>query len=156
MGETSPARRPSHLPRTRARRALHTRGHALLEKLDQDVIILRDEPNQGRTIIEKFEDYANVGFAVVLLTPDDHGGLREKGADGLKPRARQNVIFELGYFIGKLTRKRVCALYIDGVEKPSDYDGVIFTLLDDGGAWRLQLARELKAAGFNIDMNLAL
>jgi predicted nucleotide-binding protein len=66
------------------------------------------------------------------------------------------VIFELGYFIGKLTRKRVCALYIDGVEKPSDYDGVIFTSLDDGGAWQLQLARELKAAGLNVDMNLAL
>jgi predicted nucleotide-binding protein len=127
-----------------------------LEKLQQDVIILRDEPNQGRTIIEKFEDYANVGFAVVLLTPDDQGGLREKGVDALQPRARQNVIFELGYFIGKLSRKRVCALYIHGVEKPSDYDGVLFVQLDEGGAWRLQLARELKAAGLSVDMNLAL
>jgi predicted nucleotide-binding protein len=82
--------------------------------------------------------------------------LRTSAKLRLARRRHQDAVYRTGTFIGRLTRKRVCALYIDGVEKPSDYDGVLFTLLDDGGAWRLQLARELKAAGFNVDMNLAL
>ena len=126
-----------------------------LEKLNQDVIILREQPNQGKTIIEKFVDYSEVGFAVVLLTSDDRGGMFSTSFEMQLPRARQNVIFELGYFIGKLGRNRVCALYSPGVEFPSDYSGVLFIELDDRGAWRLALAREMKAAGFNIDMNLA-
>ena len=72
-----------------------------LEKLGLEAIVLHEQANAGRTVIEKFEDFARVGFAVVLLTPDDRGGLQNDGAD-FKPRARQNVIFELGYFIGKL------------------------------------------------------
>jgi predicted nucleotide-binding protein len=127
-----------------------------LEKLGQDVLVLREQPNGGRTIIEKFEDYADVGFAVVLLTPDDRGGLADAATSELRPRARQNVIFELGYFIGRLSRARVCALYGAGVEIPSDYSGVLFVPLDDGGTWRMQLAKELKAAGFEVDVNLAL
>jgi len=71
-------------------------------------------------------------------------------------RARQNVILELGYFLGKLGRNRVCALYRPGVEIPSDYTGVLYVSLDDAGAWRFQLAKELKAAGFSVDMNRAL
>jgi predicted nucleotide-binding protein len=126
-----------------------------LEKLQQEVLVLREQPNGGRTIIEKFEDYANVGFAVVLLTPDDRGALADAAAE-LRPRARQNVIFELGYFIGRLSRARVCALYAAGVEIPSDYSGVLFVPLDDAGMWRMQLAKELKAAGFEVDMNLAM
>lgn len=127
-----------------------------LENLRQDIIILREQPNQGKTIIEKFETYADVGFAVVLLTDDDRGGARELEYEKQQFRARQNVIFELGYFIGRLGRNRVCALYMDGVEIPSDYKGVLFVPLDDHGAWRLSLAKELKAAGLPIDMNLAL
>ncbi|MEE8356570.1 MAG: nucleotide-binding protein, partial [Anaerolineales bacterium] len=80
-----------------------------LEKLGLEVIILHEQPNQGRTIIEKFEDYSDVGFAVVLLTPDDIGG-RANDLE-LLPRARQNVVFELGFFIGALGRERVCALH---------------------------------------------
>jgi len=124
-----------------------------LESLEQDVVVLREQANQGRTIIEKFEDYADVGFAVVLLTSDDLG--KAKADASLNPRARQNVVFEFGYFIGRLGRNRVCALYVDGVEIPSDYSGVLYTRLDAGGAWRLELAKELKAAGFPVDMNLA-
>jgi len=120
------------------------------------VIILREQPNKGRTLIEKFEDYADVGFAIVLLTPDDKGGPKNCGASDLKPRARQNVVFELGYFIGRLGRNRVCALYLEGVEIPSDYSGVVYTKMDPSGAWRLEIAKELKAAGFSVDMNLAL
>ena len=86
-----------------------------LGNLDQDFIILREQPNRGRTIIEKFEDYADVGFAVVLLTPDDRGGVAAEAFDKQTLRARQNVILELGYFLGRLGRSRVCALYRPGV-----------------------------------------
>jgi predicted nucleotide-binding protein with TIR-like domain len=127
-----------------------------LERLDQDVIILREQPNRGRTIIEKFEDYSDVGFAVILLTPDDHGGPASSSAETQQPRARQNVILELGYFLGRLGRSRVCALYQEGVEIPSDYSGVLYVKLDPEGGWRLHLAKELKAAGLAVDMNKAL
>ena len=137
-------------------KALHEVAR-FLERLQQDVIVLREQPNQGRTLIEKFEDYAGVGFAVVLLTPDDVGSSRASAKNGIhNARARQNVVFELGYFIGRLGRNRVCALYIDGVEIPSDYSGVLYTKLDASGGWRLDLAKELKAAGLPVDMNRAL
>lgn len=126
-----------------------------LEKLGLEAIVLHEQANAGRTVIEKFEDFARVGFAVVLLTPDDRGGLQNDGAD-FKPRARQNVIFELGYFIGKLGRKRVCALVKEGVEWPSDYNGVLYVSLDNLGAWRMELLRELKEAGYRVDANDAL
>jgi predicted nucleotide-binding protein len=113
-----------------------------VEKLELPVTILREEPNQGRTIIEKFLDYADAGFAIVLLTADDRGGPIDQAYDVQMPRARQNVIFELGFFIGKLGRDRVCALYEEGVEVPSDYHGVVFTPLDTRMAWRLGLAKE--------------
>lgn len=126
-----------------------------LERLGQDVIILREQANQGRTIIEKFETYADVGFAVVLLTPDDRGGPIGQPVESQLTRARQNVILELGYFLGRLGRNRVCALYREGVEIPSDYSGVLYVKLDDGGGWRLALAKEMRAAEFPVDMNLA-
>jgi predicted nucleotide-binding protein len=127
-----------------------------LEKLGQEVIVLREQPNQGRTIIEKFENYADVGFAVVLLTGDDRGGTSAVTYKAQKPRARQNVVFEMGYFIGKLGRRCVCVLYRPGVEIPSDYSGVLYLELDMKGAWRLELAKELKSAGLDVDMNKAL
>lgn len=127
-----------------------------IEKLDLNLTILHEQPNQGRTIIEKFQDYSDVAFAVVLLTPDDRGGLASTSYESQNHRARQNVIFEFGYFIGRLGRNRVCALYSEGVEIPSDYSGVLFIKFDEGGAWRLSLAKEIKAAGINIDMNKAL
>ena len=124
-----------------------------LERLNLKPVILHEQPNEGRTIIEKFEDHAHVGFAVVLLTPDDLGGL-QGNKDTVKPRARQNVIFEFGYFIGKLGRKRVCALVKGDVEKPSDYNGVLYIPLDNSGGWNNKLIRELKTAGIQVDANL--
>lgn len=124
-----------------------------LEKLDLEPVILHEKPNAGRTIIEKFHDYADVGFAVILLTGDDKGAPKDANATSLKPRARQNVIMELGFFIAKLGRSRVCALYENGVELPSDYDGVLFVPLDPSGAWRFQLGREIKASGIDVDLN---
>jgi predicted nucleotide-binding protein len=126
-----------------------------LEKLGLPVTILREQPNQGRTIIEKFIDHADVGFAIVLLTADDIGGLKGSSPTNLTPRPRQNVLFELGFFVGILGRERVCALYEHGVEIPSDYSGVAFVDLDVRGAWHLELAREMRAAGLDVDMNNA-
>jgi predicted nucleotide-binding protein len=125
-----------------------------LDKLNLSPIILHEQPDKGRTVIQKFEDHADVGFAVVLLTPDDEGRLKED--TDFRPRARQNVILELGYFLGKLGRARVCALKADGVEEPSDLHGVLYISFDPGGQWRLTLVRELKAAGIDVDMNRAL
>ena len=127
-----------------------------LERLKLEPVILNEEASRGKTIIEKFEHHADVGFAVVLLTPDDEGALRgEEG--GRSPRARQNVIFELGFFIGRLGRERVCALTKGGsMEIPSDYAGVVYIPLDDKGAWRIELVKELKAAEFDVDANRAL
>lgn len=122
-----------------------------LEKLDLEPIILHEQPNKGRTIIEKFEDYSNVSFAVVIMTPDDVGAL-ESQKDNLEPRARQNVILELGFFLGKFGRKRVCPLYCKGVTLPSDYDGVVYVPMD-AVDWRIQLAREIDAADIEIDFN---
>ncbi len=116
-------------------------------------MILHEQPNKGRTIIEKFEAFADVRFAVVLLTADDIGGVAASAAANHKPRARQNVILELGYFLGKLGRARVCALWQEGVEIPSDYDGVLYVKLDPDGAWRTHLAHELKEAGLPVDLN---
>ncbi|NTW88534.1 MAG: nucleotide-binding protein, partial [Desulfobulbaceae bacterium] len=120
-----------------------------------EVIILHEQPNVGQTIIEKFERYADVAFAVVLLTPDDIGG-KQESEPVLKPRARQNVIFELGFFFGRLARNHVAALIKGDVEKPSDYDGVGYIQMDRAGAWKIELARELKAAGLKVDLNDAI
>lgn len=125
----------------------------VLEKLELQPVILHEQPNKGRTIIEKFLDYADVAFAVVLLTPDDLGGLASGDVSKFKPRARQNVILELGFFLGKLSRKRVAAIYTSGVELPSDYSGVLFIPHDEAGVWQYQLAKEFKAAGVRIDLN---
>lgn len=123
-----------------------------LEKLGLEAIVLREQPDQGRTIIEKFEaSAAEVGFAVVLLTPDDLGGsVKSEASD---PRARQNVVFELGYFAGKLGRGRVCLLRKGQVEIPSDLYGVIYTDMDSADGWQTKLVRELKAAKLEFDAN---
>lgn len=124
-----------------------------LEKLDLHPIILEEQPSQGRTIIEKFEDCSNADFAVVLLTPDDVGGPSDVDSSNLQPRARQNVIFELGYFAAKISRGRVCALRKGDVEIPSDYSGVVYIDMDSTGGWKTKLGTEIDAAGINIDFN---
>lgn len=123
-----------------------------LEKLGLEAIILKEQPDQGRTIIEKFEDSADdVGFAVVLLTPDDLA--KSAKSDIPDPRARQNVIFELGFFAGKLGRGRVCLLRKGHVEIPSDLYGVIYTEMDSADGWQTKLVKELKAAKLDFDAN---
>ena len=125
-----------------------------LTRLGLEPIVLHEQPNQGRTIIEKFEQYAKVGFAVVLLTPDDScADTHQPGSS--RPRPRQNVILELGFFLGNLGRDRTCALRKGDVELPSDYSGILYISMDDR-AWKLDLVRELKQAGLDVDANLAL
>lgn len=122
-----------------------------LEKLGLNPIILHEQPNSGKTIIEKFEIHSNVGFAIVILTDDDLG--KAKTDENLNQRARQNVILELGYFIGKLGRDKVCPLYTKGVELPSDLYGLLYTEIDKSEHWKIKMAKELKAAGYEIDVN---
>jgi predicted nucleotide-binding protein len=114
-------------------------------------VILHEQANRGDTVIEKLDRHRDVSFAVVLLTGDDEGRLI--GTAELHPRARQNVILELGYFVGCLGRNNVCALYRAPLELPSDWEGVVWVSLDERGAWKLDLARELKAAGFTFDLS---
>jgi predicted nucleotide-binding protein len=113
-------------------------------------IILHEQANQGQTVIEKVESHSDVGFAVVLLTPDDMGNLK---GELPQPRARQNVLLELGYFIGKLKRNRVCTFKVGELEIPSDWRGVVDEPYDMGGGWKQTLARELQAAGYEVDWN---
>lgn len=124
-----------------------------VERLDLEAVILDEQPSEGLTIIEKFEKHAgSADFAIVLITPDDIGAPVEK-KDDLKLRARQNVIFELGYFFHALERKGVCALYKEGVELPSDIYGVVYVLMDEFDAWQLRLAKEMRQAGLYFDAN---
>lgn len=125
-----------------------------LAKLELEPVILHEQPNRGRTVIEKFEEHSDVAFAVVLFTPDDVGFPAGK-VEETKPRARQNVVLELGFFMAALGRERVCVLYKSGVEVPSDYSGVLYEELDGKGAWRFRLALEIKAAGIEVDLNKA-
>lgn len=121
-----------------------------IEQLGLRAIILGDQPSNGRTIIAKIEHYSRVGFVIVLLTPDDIGYPKNQPRRR-RHRARQNVIFELGFFIGKLGPSKVCSLYKEAVEILSDYQGVVYIPMDEAGGWRIRLARELVAAGINFD-----
>ncbi len=126
-----------------------------IEKLKLNPIILHEQSSKGKTIIEKFFDYSNVIYAIILLSADDIAYPRDENSNNFKYRARQNVIFELGYFMGKLGRERVLSLYeeIDNFEIPSDYNGVLFIPYDKKGNWKLELVKELKAVGISIDAN---
>lgn len=130
------------------------RVSSILQRLGLDPVVLREQPNRGQTIIEKFESNADVGFAVILMTADDMGAsLDDADNDEYRPRARQNVILELGYFVGRLGRGRTSVLREEGVEQPSDIMGVVYTEIDKNNAWELRLAQEIKAAGYSIDLN---
>lgn len=123
-----------------------------IEKSGLEAIVLHEQVNAGNTIIEKIEAHNDVGFAVVLYTPCDVGAKNSQDTE-LSPRARQNVIFEHGYFIGHLGRKRVSAFVKGDIEKPGDIGGVVYTDLDQAGAWKVTLLKELKESGYKIDAN---
>lgn len=128
-----------------------------LEKLDLKPIILHEQPDQGRTIIEKFTEYSNVPFAIILLSPDDIA--HSKNTPNIEEtRARQNVIFEFGFFIGKLGRNRVMILYKheNNFKFPSDYQGVLYIPIDEHEGWKTKVLKELKTFGYTIDANTIL
>jgi predicted nucleotide-binding protein len=121
-----------------------------LEKLGLKPIILHEQPSKNRTVIEKFVTHSEVHFTVVLLTPDDQGGLNGAPYESQQPRARQNVILELGYFLAKLGRDKVCVLFKPSVEIPSDYQGILLIDLEKD-SWRYELVKEMKAAELPIN-----
>ena len=126
-----------------------------IAQLGLEPVILHEQANQGRTIIEKFEDHSDVGYAIALITPDDTGS-SVKEPENVRQRARQNVIFEFGYFLGKLGRKNVAGLVKGDIEAPSDYSGVLYIPIDESGAWRFLLIKELKSVGYEVDANKAI
>lgn len=130
--------------------AKHEVAH-FLEEIKLLPIILAEKPAGGKTIIENLEKYSDVFYAVVILTPDDCV-YTTNSPDKFNYRARQNVILELGYFMGCLGRYKVCAIYKEGVETPSDIQGVINILMDPAGGWKIKLAKEMKHAGLPIDL----
>lgn len=124
-----------------------------LEKAGFEAIILHEQADGGRTIIEKIEKYTDVAFAVVLYTECDLGRAKDDNVTNEKYRARQNVVFEHGYLIGKLGRNRVCALVKGNVETPGDISGVVYTVMDKNGAWKMQLGNNMKDVGIDVDLN---
>jgi predicted nucleotide-binding protein len=128
-----------------------TQTARFLEQLELNPIILHEQTSAGKTIIEKIEEYSNVGFGIVLYTPCDIGG--KKDTTDLKNRARQNVVFEHGFLIGKIGRKNVCALVKGDVEVPNDISGIVYIRMDDDQSWHLKIARELRNSGYVIDLN---
>lgn len=119
--------------------------HFLRNELKLDVVALDEQPNGGKTIIEKFEAYSkDCTFAVVLMSPDD-----DVDVDGqIFKRARQNVVLELGYFMAKLGRDKVCVLIHGDIEKPSDISGILYLSYDE--EWQFALLKEMKAAGVKV------
>ncbi len=152
------------MAKTRKNKVFVVHGHneeallkieSFLRKLELDPIILKEKPNEGLTIIEKFLEFSDqAAFAVVLLTPDDRGGNKSDPYEKQQLRARQNVILELGFFLGKLGRERLCVLHKRDVEIPSDYHGVLYVEFDESRAWQMNLAKEMKTAGLDVDLNL--
>jgi hypothetical protein len=135
-----------------ARREEVARFLSIVLDTDTPVVVLHEQSSRGRTLLEKFEaTAAHAQYAVVLLTGDDES--RPRGSETWELRARQNVVFELGFFFGKLGRERVAVLYESGVERPSDIEGLVYIALDEAGGWKLQIAREMRGVGLNVDLN---
>lgn len=123
-----------------------------IENLGFEAIILHEKASSSMTIIEKIENYSDVGFGIVLYTPCDIGG-KQIDEPELSPRARQNVVFEHGFLIGKIGRSNVCALVKGNVEIPNDISGVVYVQMDNAEAWKYTIAKEMREIGYNVDMN---
>lgn len=120
----------------------------LIEKQNIEAIILSEKANKGKTIIEKLEENSDVGCAICLFTPDDTGKANKE--TDYKARARQNVVLEAGFFMGKLGREHVVYIAKDGLEMPSDLQGVVYT---NATNWQVNLLKELKEMGYKVDFN---
>ena len=134
--------------------ALKNEVQLFLTRLGLEPIVLHEQINRGQiTIIDKFEKNADVGFAIVLYTPCDIGRSNTKTEQENQPRARQNVIFEHGYFVAKLGKENVVTLRKDNIEIPSDLSGIIYEAYDIPGAWKHRIARALESSGYEIDFS---
>ena len=137
----------------------------MLYDLGLNPIVLHEQPSGSKTVVEKLEHYSDVGYAFVILTPDDIGSsvselkqaldahypIEKIFADALKKRARQNVVLEFGYFINKLGRSRVCCLYKGDVELPSDMQGIVYIPFRNSvEEIRVRIMKELKQAGYDV------
>lgn len=159
FGSTEKSQDLSIIPKSFSRKVFIVHGHneqaktelaLILTRLGFEPIILHEQPSQGMTIIEKLEKHSDVGFAFILLTPDDKG-CKEGQEDNLRPRARQNVVFEFGLFVGKLGRNRVCCLYTGDVELPSDLQGLLYLPFKNSvNEIQLNIVKELRAAGYEV------
>jgi predicted nucleotide-binding protein len=123
-----------------------------VEKLGLEAIILHEQASSSRSIIEKIEEYSDVGFGIVLYTPCDIVGKQLEKPE-LHSRARQNVVFEHGFLIGKIKRQNVCALVKGNVELPNDISGVVYIPMDNANSWKYKIAKETQVFGYQIDMN---
>lgn len=158
--EPSHDRSEDNSPLAKSRNIFVVHGHdnemkeavaRFLENLELAPIILHEQASGGDTIIEKLERHRNVSYAIILLSPDDVGRVNNQGK-ALRARARQNVILELGFFMGALGRSHVFTLLRGDIEHPSDLLGVIYVKFDDA-SWKMKLLQELKHNGFDIDTN---
>lgn len=136
--------------------ALKTEVENFLHEIGLEPVLLHKKPDEGQTIIEKFEKHSDVGYAFILLTPDEVAYLADQedlddNKRAKEKRARPNVIFEFGYFVGKLGRNRVCCLYKGNVSLPSDLNGLIYKKISSSvEAEGFAIIKELKAAGYQI------
>ena len=152
--------KPAYPPQPRSVFIVHGHDEAakekvarFVERLGLSVVILHEQSSQGMTLIEKLEAYADkAGYAIALFTPDDVGYPLGQEVNQ-QARARQNVVLEMGYFVGKLGRSKVCLLHKGVLELPSDVLGVVYAAMDETSGWQLTLARELKAAGYEINLS---
>ncbi len=127
-----------------------------LEKLGLKPLILHEQPNNGRAVIEKLMDYREKSsFAVILLSPDDLAYKVGEDPATARYRTKQNVVFELGFFLGKLGKNRVVVIHkeADKFETPLNFSDVLFVPFDNRDNWKFELVRELKAAGYKADAN---
>jgi predicted nucleotide-binding protein len=125
-----------------------------IERLGLRALIFHEEAEGGASIVEKFGQFPNIDFAIFLFTTGDIAPPRDKTREG-QVHVSQNIVFEFGYFVGKLGQKRVCVLYREGVEIPLNYQGIVYIPIDSRGGWRLLVAKEIKEAGIEIDLNKA-
>jgi predicted nucleotide-binding protein len=124
-----------------------------LTKLRLVPVVMCEEPSQGRKIVERFQEYSDVGFAVVLLSPDDSVYVKDEPPTKRKLRPRQDVVFELGFLLGKLGRKNLLVFQREcqNFEGPTDFEGMTVTAFDDRDSWKLALIRELTNCGYNVE-----
>lgn len=138
--------------------ALKTDVERFLREIGLEPVVLHRQPDEGATIIEKFEKHSDVGYAFILLTPDEVAyTIDQKDLEDRERRkelrARPNVIFEFGYFVGRLGRSRVCCLHKGEVVVPSDLDGLIYKRVEQSiDSQAYSIIRELKAAGYKINV----